>query len=199
MPKVIVHLEGDSFEELRIEACDVLDLRIVSATQAELKVAELVAEQPKVDQPTAPTKPEQTDVKGTDEGNLTATVHTDEPKPVEVQEKKPRKRRTKAEMQAAMGEPEQPAASDTAAAVVIADAGKPLDRDSVRAAFDQYVKHYGVMAAQIDGPIMLGRVFGNSLQRIKDVPEDDQAKLGRIIAMVEGAILTNEFKRPAVQ
>lgn len=96
---------------------------------------------------------------------------------------------------------DEPSITEIADSLTAPQPAKPqqLTLDSVRAAFDQYVKKFGVQAAQIDGPILMGRIYGNGMSRIKDLPEDDQGKLGRIIAAVEGAILTNEFKRPAVQ
>lgn len=82
---------------------------------------------------------------------------------------------------------------------VKAEEPKKLSRDSVRHVFDLYVNNFGLGAAQIDGPILLKRVCGDGVGRIADVPEDDQVKLGRIVAAVEMAIAKNEFDRKSVK
>jgi hypothetical protein len=188
-PNLVLHLEAASFEELRIAACNVLDLRIQNATQAALKVQELGNELPQTKPAPETNQPDPDADNGKDVANEAAGPGNVEPAPAK-KTRAPRKPKDK-------GNGAEPSVIETAAAIEASSAKVSLE--TVRSAFDVYVQKFGVAAAQIDGPIILGRIYGPAIGRIKDIPEDDTGKMGRVIAAVEGAILTNEFGREAVQ
>jgi hypothetical protein len=173
-----LHLEAETLTELRDRACKVLALDLASAA------SETKSQDISFDTAESAASPEKTET--TQPDNTAGPMPQSEPA-----KKKATPRKSK-------GKDEQ-GLTDIADAITGKQETAPLTLESVRGAFDQYVQRFGVQAAQIDGPILLGRVFGGTIQRIKDIPEDDPSKLARIIAAVEGAILTNEFKRPAVQ
>lgn len=175
-PRLILHLEGANIDELRAQAILALDLRIQTAPQAEAKVADLMTEPQPATTPSPPEQPEPASI------------------PLETL-REPKRRGRKPKTEKSLTEIVQTIEPTKAQST---EPAKPITLDAVRGAFDEYVKTFGVSAAQTDGPVLLGRVFGNGIQRIKDIPEDDQGKLERIIAAVNGAILTNEFKRPTI-
>lgn len=182
-PLMVLHIEGTSIEELRAQAIRALDLRIASHTTAMNVVDGLQAEAQKAASFNQK-HPDKGDFGQVDNANgveVSPEGEPEEPTPTAAPAKKQRAAR----------KPKAEPAND-------AEPATPLTVDSVRSAFDEYVKMFGAAAAMTDGPVLMSRVFGNGIQRIKDIPEDDTAKIGRIIAAVQGAMLTNEFSRPAV-
>jgi len=199
-PRLTFIVEGDTIGELRAKVIQALDLQLgLKAEQAAAHVEALQAE----DTATAeiPEKAEKAVSESTEKLDAAqAQMQTDAIEAVAEKVKaKPRASRKKAEP-AATTVVSDFAKEIEAQADAEDEAPKKLTADAVKAAFDQYVNRFGVAAAQEDGPQLLDRVFGvGVIRRVRDVPTDDQGKLGRIIAAVEGAILTNEFKRSAVQ
>jgi len=179
MDMMYLQLEGATIEELRAQAILALDLRIQTATQGEAKVAELKIE------PINAGEISDSDTQNV--AKMNAAMPDTQPEPAaEPKKRGPRKAKT---------EP-----SITEVAGTIEAEPRKLDLESVKEAFSQYSQKFGVAAAQEDGPKLLGRIFGEGVvNRIRDVPVDDQLKLGRVIAAVEGALMTNEFKRAVVQ
>lgn len=200
-----LHLQADTLTELRAQAILALDIRTLSHEQAAAKVTELQYEVTVSDTPTAEIleKPEESQVQTTEalskETSEPVVSDAAEPEPVpEKPAKKTRAKKEKPAIIAAFAEAIEKQADE--AIELLAPEPEKLTVESARSAFQQYVQKFGLEAAKEDGPILLERVYGSgSVLRVKDIPEKDQAKLGRIIAAVEGAILTNEFKRPAVQ
>jgi len=175
MDMMYLQLEGATIEELRAQAILALDLRIQTAPQGEAKVAELKDEDP------YEAERKQRVTQGIAEIETMRGVGS--------------QFQAEVEQEVAKAEP-----SITEVAGTIEAEPRKLDLESVKEAFSQYSQKFGVAAAQEDGPKLLGRIFGEGVvNRIRDVPVDDQLKLGRVIAAVEGALMTNEFKRAVVQ
>lgn len=80
--------------------------------------------------------------------------------------------------------------------------GGKLTLDDVRNALGDYVKAYGMQAAQADGPVLIARVLGVDVdpakpKKISDLG-DDQALLKRAVEGVAEMIAKNPFSRTAV-
>jgi hypothetical protein len=180
-----LQLEGATIEELRAQAILALDLRIQTAPQGEAKVADLIAENnAAADAIVAQMADTTTPGVGSQfQAEVEQEVAKAEPK-----KRGPRKAKAEQSITELVGQ------------LTVEPAPKKLDLDAVKDAFSQYSQKFGVAAAQEDGPILLDRIFGaGAVGRIRDVPVDDQIKLARLIASVDGAIMTNEFKRDVVQ
>lgn len=170
---MMLHLEGATIDELRAKAILALDLRIAPTTAAAAKVAELQAEEPAGER-------FGDHVAGAEEPpNDSATKPEPEPKkPVRrqvVQKPPPKKVPPKK-----------------------AEAKPSFSLLPIREAFGRYAREYGDDQVVVDGPVILRRIFGNGVSKITDIPTDDPAKLSRVIAAVDAAIMTNEFKREAL-
>lgn len=130
-------------------------------------------------------------------------------------EKTTRKRRTKAEIEADKAAQEQAAnaadpaaqAQDAADEKAEVDAGrdpaKPLTRDDVKSAMAKYVQNYGMPATQEDGPKIFREALGappegETFWKLSLVPEDDQAKLAKVVEIWTKANELNPLKRAKV-
>jgi hypothetical protein len=94
---------------------------------------------------------------------------------------------------------EQDAADEAAetAATKQANGGK-LTLDDVRKGLGEYVKLYGMAAAQEDGPKLIQKVLGdNTKLKVSDLP-DDQAVLAKAVAGTKELCEKNPFKRAKV-
>ena len=96
---------------------------------------------------------------------------------------------------------EQDAADEAVESKVDAKA-ETLTHDSIRGALGDYVKKFGMPAAQEDGPKLLAMVLGEkkdkSAWKISEIP-DDQAALAKVLAGVVEMTAKNGFKRDAVK
>lgn len=85
--------------------------------------------------------------------------------------------------------------AETAAAK--ADAPK-LTHDDVRAVLGDYVKAFGMPAAQEDGPKVLALIFGEGKSKVSDIP-DMQDALEKAVAGIKEMLEKNPYKREAVK
>ena len=72
-----------------------------------------------------------------------------------------------------------------------------LTHDDVRGALARYMKKFGIGPTQLDGPKVLGMIFGEACTKASDVP-NDQESIGKAIAGIEEMLAKNPFKRTAV-
>lgn len=107
----------------------------------------------------------------------------------------------KVEEQAQVDTPEveaQDAADEKAEADAVKEAsGNKLTLDDVRAALGDYVKKFGMPAAQEDGPKVITLMFGEGKVKVSDIP-DDQAALEKAVAGVREMIAKNPYSRAKV-
>jgi hypothetical protein len=81
------------------------------------------------------------------------------------------------------------------------EASKPAEKvthDDVRAALGDYVKKFGMPAAQEDGPKVLVLVLGEGKSKVSDIP-DDQELLAKCINGVKELLEKNPFNREPVK
>lgn len=126
-----------------------------------------------------------------------------------------RKRRTKAEMEAAKAAEEQAAAAgdpatqaqDAADQQAEVDANRnsdaPLTREDVKKAMAKYVQAYGMPATQEDGPKIFREALGAPPEgepywKLSLLDEGDQVKLAKVIDIWEKATSLNPIKRAKV-
>lgn len=92
-------------------------------------------------------------------------------------------------------EVQQQDAADEAAETEAAKTDEKLTLDDVRNVLGNYVKAYGMNAAQEDGPKLLAEVCGAEVTKVSQVPED---KIADVIAAIKKAGKENRFNRQAV-
>lgn len=148
----------------------------------------------------------------------TATV-VNAPEPAADPAPTTRKRRTKAEMEADKAAPAPTAAISTGAERVgpeddpetvaqdeadeaaEAEANRPpaapATRDDVRAALGDYVRVYGMAAAQQDGVLLFKKVFGDEIDRVSAIP-DDPAAFAQAVAAIRAMVVDNPYGRSKV-
>ena len=121
---------------------------------------------------------------------------------------KPKRNRSKKE---AVPEKTIPDASEDTAETAAADDQDEADQadaeaseaevqythDDVRAALSKYMKKFGIGPTQIDGPRVLGMMFGEGVTKVSDVP-NDQKSLAKAVAGIEEMTAKNGFKRVPV-
>lgn len=90
----------------------------------------------------------------------------------------------------AQDEADEKAESDAAR-----DPEKPLTLDDVRSALGEYVRVYGMAAAQEDGPKVITLVCGEGKVKVSDVPDD---KVAAVVSGVKEMSEKNPFKREKV-
>lgn len=91
---------------------------------------------------------------------------------------------------AAQDEADEKAESDAAR-----DPEKPVTLDDVRSALGEYVRIYGMAAAQEDGPKVITLVCGEGKVKVSDVPDD---KVAAVVSGVKEMSEKNPFKREKV-
>lgn len=146
------------------------------------------------------------------EPNMTGPAQSEGNKPVEKPAKKTDKKSTKPadepkqaiqtgeERKAPDDEPEAEEETAQDEADEAADKGDSdeLTHDTVRNALGEYVKLYGMAAAQEDGPKLLKLIFKKDNLKISDIP-DTQDDLKKALAGVKEMLEKNPFKREKVK
>lgn len=89
----------------------------------------------------------------------------------------------------------QDAADEQAEAAASAPDDKPATLDDIRNALGDYVKLFGMAAAQEDGPKVISLVCGDGVTQISKIPDD---KVAKALAGVKEMIEKNPFKRASV-
>jgi hypothetical protein len=113
----------------------------------------------------------------------------EEPKAKKTRAKKPEKAAPVIE---AVEADEQDVADEEAEAEV-----EELTHDHVRKALRPYVEKYGMEYAQTDGPVVFGKLFGETVVKVSDIPSD-QASLQMAIDGINELTTKNPFKRKEV-
>ena len=85
---------------------------------------------------------------------------------------------------------------EVAEAEAKADPSRPLTHDDIRNLLGEYVRVYGMPAAQSDGPVVIGELWPGK-SKISDIPAD-QDELRRAIDAFEAMMSSNRFGRKAV-
>ncbi|MGE0211800.1 MAG: hypothetical protein AB7S41_08915 [Parvibaculaceae bacterium] len=118
--------------------------------------------------------------------------------PVADKPKATRTRRAKDDKPATEGPTDsaETAAADAAdeAAEQAAATKKELTHDDVRAALGEYVRRFGMAAAQEDGPKVITLMFGEGKTKVSDIPTD-QASLQKAIDGIGEMLAKNPYKR----
>lgn len=108
------------------------------------------------------------------------------------QAKRGRKAKEEDKPQISTGEPrEEPASAPAESGNGAAPA---LTHQDIRDLMGSYANTFGMKAVQLDGPVILSRLFGEGKVRASDIPDNPDA-LKKAFDALNKAIETNEFKR----